>query len=40
LRADKSFTDDFDQTIGLKMTADRLFHFDRATERQIDFEPK
>ena len=35
MRADKNFAGDFDQMIGVRTTPERLFLFDRASERRI-----
>ncbi len=37
MRADKNFVGDFDQMIGVKMSPGRVFLFDQATERRINF---
>ena len=37
MRADKNFAGDFDQMIGVSMAPDRVFLFDRATERRVAF---
>ncbi len=35
MRADKNFTGDFDQEIGVRMPRDRVFLFDKATESRV-----
>jgi multiple sugar transport system ATP-binding protein len=37
MRADKNFVGDFDQMIGVRMSPERVFLFDQATDRRIDF---
>ena len=37
MRADKNFVGDFDQRIGVRLTPDRLFLFDRESENRVDF---
>jgi multiple sugar transport system ATP-binding protein len=37
MRADKNFVGDFDQMVGVKVTPDRVFLFDRESHNRVDF---